>query len=114
MAPRFVYVVDPVGESVTTISSYIPSISNISLSHFPLGFRYVANKTARLCEAFGPADGIDMLLDYVKDVPSPRRAALCLLSAAVMLLLLRCAFLCCASRSILRTHGQTQHINKDL
>ena len=31
-----------------------------------------------------------------------------------LLLLLRCAFVCCSSRRIFESHGQTRHLNKDL
>lgn len=114
MAPRFAEVADPVGEGVTAISSYIPRISGLSLPDLPFDFGYVANQTARLCDALGPGDRLDALLAPLKAVPPPRGPALWLLAAAALLLLLRCAFLCCASRRIFRTHGQTKHLNKDL
>jgi hypothetical protein len=114
MAPRFAEVADPVGEGVTAISSYVPRISGISLPDLPFDLSYVANQTASLCEALGPGDRLDALLRPVKGVPPPRGAALWLLAAAVLLLLMRCAFLFCASRRIFRTHGQTRHLNKDL
>ena len=115
MAPRFVEVADPVKEGLNAFSSYIPSIfPDISLPDLHVHWDGVANRTARLCDALGPDGGFDALLRPVKGVPAPGRAALCLLAAAALLLLLRCAFLCCEARRILRTHGQTRHLNKDL
>lgn len=104
MAPRFVEAVDPVGDGLGAISSYIPRISPPNLSF--LGD--LSNLTAQLFDALAPGGLLGAL-----PAPPPRGAALWLLAAAVLLLLLRCAFLCCAARRIFKSHGQTRHL-KDL
>ena len=111
MAPRFAEAVDPVGDSVNALASYIP---RIGLPDNPFDLSHLANRTAQFCDAFDTGGKFDALLSPLKAVPRPKGASFWLLAAAALLLLLRCAFVCCSSRRIFDTHSQTRHLNKDL